>query len=310
MSWTKLDDRSAWHPKVLKVGNRGWGAFLRAVAWSALYRTSGAVPAQELRRIDADPRLWERILGAGLLDSLDMSPAGSAHIHDWRDYAIPGGHDAEKRREKASHAARARWGKDATEHAPSIATPNATAMPRARDPVQSRPVPSSPVQERDPERELAGDPTPSRPVERKGSQPSLLDIGETSKGEHQKVIAAFAKAFEEARGTKPQIGGREARAAKELREDLGVERALEVIRNAYSDPFGAKLDITQLAASPNRWLGVQNVAKLLRTEPLEDRTGYPTGPAPAPKIPTAAEMDADIAQLEAEELAWRNRHAG
>ena len=64
MTWFKLDDKSAFHRKVVAAGNEAWGALCRAGAWSSGELTDGFIPDQVAALI-ARPRVWKLLESCG-----------------------------------------------------------------------------------------------------------------------------------------------------------------------------------------------------------------------------------------------------
>ena len=62
MSWFRIDDKSAFHRKVLKAGNEAWGAICRAGAVSAGEGTDGRVTRETL----LDPEVSVELPGGTL----------------------------------------------------------------------------------------------------------------------------------------------------------------------------------------------------------------------------------------------------
>lgn len=169
MSWFRIDDKSAFHRKVLKAGNEAWGAICRAGAVSAGEGTDGRVTKETMLAI-APMKVWQRAITAGLVERVDDT---SFQLHDylqWNESAAEIEARAAARRKKSQDAAEARWGargrlrrqedhsdqaqavlppspadasgmqQASTEHAPS----NAPALPRAHTPSCSSPYHSDP----------------------------------------------------------------------------------------------------------------------------------------------------------------------
>lgn len=81
MTWFKLDDKSAFHRKVLAAGNEAWGAFCRAGASSSGEGTDGLITRAVAEAI-APARVWARLVAVGLAerDSEDY------RLHDFLDW--------------------------------------------------------------------------------------------------------------------------------------------------------------------------------------------------------------------------------
>jgi hypothetical protein len=78
MTWLRLDDGFATHPKVLQVSDRSLRAFLVALCWSGHHSTDGKVPASVISR-----RAAAELLKVGLFEVGDEE---SFLVHDFLDY--------------------------------------------------------------------------------------------------------------------------------------------------------------------------------------------------------------------------------
>lgn len=109
MSWFRIDDKSAFHRKVLKAGNEAWGAICRAGAVSAGEGTDGRVTRETLLAI-APMKVWQRAISAGLVEAVDDD---LFQLHDylqWNESSSEIEARAAKRRQKSQDAAQTRWG--------------------------------------------------------------------------------------------------------------------------------------------------------------------------------------------------------
>lgn len=197
MTWFKVDDKSAFHSKVVAAGNEAWGALCRAGAWSSGESTDGMIPDQIALMI-APKRVWDRLETcggegrAGLVSRVDCG----WQIHDftfWNPPAALVKSLQSARHERAQKAAFARWeraaGSNAQSNATSIPSSNAqsnansnasgnapssclsnASPPRARDPVPTRPDPSILPSE---VREHRGPAEPSAPPATKRKKPCV-----------------------------------------------------------------------------------------------------------------------------------------
>lgn len=173
MTWFKVDDKSAFHSKVIAAGNEAWGALCRAGAWSSGEFTDGFIP-DRIALMIATKRSWNRLEtcgGPGKIGLVERVSDGW-QIHDFTFWNLPAEvAKAEQafRHDRARKAAEARWnahhdappkesikqaGSNATDDAKSNATSIANSKAqahasRAPDPVPSRPVPSG-IQSPDP----------------------------------------------------------------------------------------------------------------------------------------------------------------
>ena len=66
MTWFKVDDGFAFHPKALAAGNSALGLWVRAGAWCAANLTEGALPRHMIGTLGAQKRDARRLVSAGL----------------------------------------------------------------------------------------------------------------------------------------------------------------------------------------------------------------------------------------------------
>ena len=98
MSWARIDDKSTWHGKVLKAGNRAWGALVRMITHCKDLGTDGRVTVEVAKAIQEADEI-ERLLAVGLLD-----PDGEDYlVHDFLDWN-ESAKQAEKTRKARSRA--------------------------------------------------------------------------------------------------------------------------------------------------------------------------------------------------------------
>jgi hypothetical protein len=100
MSWFKIDDQSAFHPKVMAAGNEAWGAFCRMGAYSSAHLTEGFIPVSIAMAITTR-KVVVKLIEAGLLHE---SPGG----YDIHDYLV---YNPTAEAEKAKRQARAEAGR-------------------------------------------------------------------------------------------------------------------------------------------------------------------------------------------------------
>lgn len=100
MSWFRLDDKAAFHSKMVTAGNEVCGAVWRAGAWCSEHNRSGFVP-RAVAHLIASPKVWHRAIAAGMVD---VSESGY-RIHDFNDYN-PTDEQAAALREKKQMAGR------------------------------------------------------------------------------------------------------------------------------------------------------------------------------------------------------------
>jgi hypothetical protein len=74
--------------------------------------------------------------------------------------------------------------------------------------------------------------------------------------EHLEIVSLYRSKYEEARGCKPSMGGKDWGMLKSLHKEHGLAVAKEAITNAFADPRrGHEMTLQQIAYDPSRWLG-------------------------------------------------------
>lgn len=160
MPWFRLDDKSAFHAKVVAAGNAAWGAFVRMGAWCQDHRChDGAIPChvaaiiaspEELKALTSvlvpgkNPLLLDAGNGTYLLN--DFVPHNPAPVRKFTAAELQA-----KKSDAGKLGAAARWAKEApkvrtlddTPRAPAIAGAIATALrvPLADDGETMPPIP-------------------------------------------------------------------------------------------------------------------------------------------------------------------------
>lgn len=84
MTWIRVDDHFADHPKVMALGHDrliGLGLWHVAASYCARYLTDGFVPTAHISP-HAPPRLLSRMVAVGLFDPVD----NGYMLHDWLTY--------------------------------------------------------------------------------------------------------------------------------------------------------------------------------------------------------------------------------
>lgn len=82
MTWFKVDDNLAFHPKAVMAGNAAMGLWVRSGSWVAQQLTDGFVPLDIVRSIGSGGQS-EKLVEAGL-----WLPCGKGfEFHEW---AAPG----------------------------------------------------------------------------------------------------------------------------------------------------------------------------------------------------------------------------
>lgn len=81
MTWFKVDDNLALHPKVLAAGNAAMGLWVRAGAWSSAQLTDGYIPAEIVAVLGGKKADVDRLVNAGLWSREKQG----YQFHDWLD---------------------------------------------------------------------------------------------------------------------------------------------------------------------------------------------------------------------------------
>lgn len=215
MSWARLDDGFADHPKILDLSDAAFRLHVCALCLSSRRSTDGFIATRDLR-----------ILAGMMLDTVDLSPLvqeltkardpyaplweakeGGWEIHDFLEYNPPA-ELVEKQKARARERMkrlRARQEELAEERSRERASERSGERDASRDGVRSRPrpVPSRPV------------PTPKEPNGSSGGSP---------KPPYAQDSAAQQAALEVLRDTWPEF---KRRAFKALGIDDKAERVLE-----------------------------------------------------------------------------------
>ena len=144
MTWFKVDDKSAFHEKVIAAGDAAWGLFCRAGAWSSGHATDGLVPSQIARTLCPLRSRWDALVAADLV----YRSADGYVIRGFLKWN-PSAEEVAKKRE--SRAIAGRNGGISSGHARSkreaIASPTVEAPCFNKNEPPSRPVPSRPRSE-------------------------------------------------------------------------------------------------------------------------------------------------------------------
>lgn len=141
MSWLRLDDGFAEHPKLLELSDRQFRVWLRLLLYCARFRTGGVVTDVVLRHLRVKNELLSVFVSVSLLDEND----GVFEVHDWNAYNPTDPSNAERQaRYRARQSEDRNGSRNADSNAPDrYATVTSHAGTRAQ-PVQSSPVtPSS-----------------------------------------------------------------------------------------------------------------------------------------------------------------------
>lgn len=81
MTWWRVSDDLAMHPKALAAGNTALGLWVRAGSWSSQQLTEGWIPQSILRALGGRPRDAAALVAAGMFDEEE----GGWWIHGFLD---------------------------------------------------------------------------------------------------------------------------------------------------------------------------------------------------------------------------------
>lgn len=101
MSWFKVDDHLAMHPKVVCAGNRAMGLWVRAGSWACDQLTDGFIPTQMISPLGGTRADARQLVAAGLWTAVE----GGWKFHDWGD-SNPTRDEVEAQRAKRAEAGR------------------------------------------------------------------------------------------------------------------------------------------------------------------------------------------------------------
>lgn len=133
MSWFRVDDKSAFHRKVVRAGNAAWGALCRMGAYSADHGDDGFVCLEVASMIASESEL-AMLMSVGLLERTDRD-GGGYMIHDFLEWN-PSRESLEslsKKRAKAGRRGGSKRKANALASVQAIASPIAEAKPEQRD---------------------------------------------------------------------------------------------------------------------------------------------------------------------------------
>lgn len=94
MSWLRLDDRFAAHPKVLSLTDREFRVHIKTLLYCAEYATEGVIPESARRALGATPRITKRLVDLGLWENGNQA----LQIHDFAVYNPKDATSAERKR--------------------------------------------------------------------------------------------------------------------------------------------------------------------------------------------------------------------
>src|SRR5882757_5982648 len=82
MTWFKVDDSLAGHPKPRRAGKQAMGLWVIAGSWCAQQLTNGVVPTHMLALLGGSAKDAKELVGSGLWE---VHPDGW-EFHDWASY--------------------------------------------------------------------------------------------------------------------------------------------------------------------------------------------------------------------------------
>jgi hypothetical protein len=83
MTWFKVDDGLAMHPKVMAAGNNAMGLWVRAGAWSAGNLTDGFIPRGMIPKLGGRGRDARKLVEVGLWLEVDQR---GYQFHEWEEW--------------------------------------------------------------------------------------------------------------------------------------------------------------------------------------------------------------------------------
>lgn len=83
MSWLRIDDGFALHPKLVSLSDRQFRVWMRLLCWCARYRTRGVLSGGAFTEVGARPTDLVHFASLGLIDAGDDE---TLVIHDWSIY--------------------------------------------------------------------------------------------------------------------------------------------------------------------------------------------------------------------------------
>lgn len=139
MTWVKLDDQWADHPKFLKVGDFAQLMWVKGLTYSARYLLDGSLPDEMVGRL-VSVRAWklvaQKLVDAGLWEKVD----GGYLIHDYQKYQPLREAVLAERALAALRMKRGRSGPRSPEHTPNERPNERRSSPEVRLP-RPDPVP-------------------------------------------------------------------------------------------------------------------------------------------------------------------------
>lgn len=82
MTWFKVDDQLAFHPKAIDAGNTAMGLWVRAGSWCGAHLTEGELPTHMIRTLGAQTRDAKRLVDVGLWEKT----SDGYRFRNWDEY--------------------------------------------------------------------------------------------------------------------------------------------------------------------------------------------------------------------------------
>jgi hypothetical protein len=95
VSWARIDDQMAFHPKMVKAGNEAVGAWARMIAYASAHLTDGFVPRDVALAIAGSKKLLDKMVAERLLDA----EGDDYRVHNFLDWN-PSGADVKAKRDR------------------------------------------------------------------------------------------------------------------------------------------------------------------------------------------------------------------
>lgn len=218
MTWFKVSDEFAFHPKVVSAGT-AIATWIRAASWSAQQLTDGFIPNQMLPAL-GPKKDATRLVNAGLWHPVE----GGYQFHDWDDYQPSRAQVQDKRakRQDAGRKGGVRSGQSRRE-AQAEANASPDAVPLLRPGANPRPDPTRPVVVQSP----------------RSLEESSVTRGQPTPAEQ--VVVAWSEAMRETGaapiGDQTTTVGRQARELLQQGNDMELVLAAARLAGAKARPF-------------------------------------------------------------------------
>lgn len=136
MAWFKVDDKLAFHPKVVQAGNAAMGLWVRCGSYSAQFETDGWLDLGTVRALGGRKRDIDRLLEVGLWHEEE----DGIRFHDWTEFQPT---KAQLDAERAATRERVAQWREKKRNAVTPPVTNAVSTDAPSRPVPTRPVTTS-----------------------------------------------------------------------------------------------------------------------------------------------------------------------